>query len=29
MGRTATGIKGIKLRKGDEVIGMEVVKKIN
>ena len=27
MGRTAAGIKGIRLRKGDEVIGMEVVKK--
>ncbi len=27
MGRTATGIKGIRLRKGDEVIGMEVVRK--
>jgi len=27
MGRTAAGIKGIRLRKGDEVIGMEVVRK--
>ena len=27
MGRTASGIKGIRLRKGDEVIGMEVVRK--
>lgn len=27
MGRTASGIKGIRLKKGDEVIGMEVVRK--
>lgn len=27
MGRPASGIRGIKLKKGDEVIGMEVVKK--
>ena len=26
MGRTAAGIRGIRLRKGDEVIGMEVIK---
>jgi DNA gyrase subunit A len=27
MGRPASGIRGIKLKKGDEVIGMEVIKK--
>jgi DNA gyrase subunit A len=27
MGRTASGIKGIRIKKGDEVIGMELVKK--
>jgi DNA gyrase subunit A len=27
MGRTASGIKGIRIKKGDEVIGMEVVRK--
>jgi DNA gyrase subunit A len=27
MGRTASGIKGIRLKKGDEVIGMEVIRK--
>ena len=27
MGRTAAGIRGIRLKKGDEVIGMEVIKK--
>ncbi len=26
MGRTAAGIRGIRLRKGDEVVGMEVIK---
>ncbi len=26
MGRTASGIKGIRLRKGDEVVGLEVVR---
>ena len=26
MGRTASGVRGIKLKKGDEVIGMEVAK---
>jgi DNA gyrase subunit A len=26
MGRTASGIRGIRLKKGDEVIGMEVIK---
>lgn len=26
MGRTASGIRGIKLRKGDELVGMEVIK---
>ena len=25
MGRPATGVQGIKLRKGDQVVGMEVV----
>jgi len=29
MGRPASGIRGIKLKKGDEVIGMEVIKKEN
>lgn len=29
MGRTAAGIKGIRIKKDDKVIGMEVVKKIN
>lgn len=27
MGRSAAGVKGIKLKKGDEVIGMDVVEK--
>ena len=29
MGRTASGIRGIKLRKGDKVVGMDVVKNEN
>ena len=28
MGRGAAGVKGIRLKKGDEVIGMDVIKKI-
>ena len=28
MGRSAAGVKGIRLKKGDEVIGMEIVKPI-
>jgi len=27
MGRTASGIRGIKIKKGDEVVQMEVIKK--
>ena len=27
MGRSAAGVKGLKLKKGDEVIGMDVIKK--
>ena len=28
MGRTAAGVKGIALKKGDEVVGMDVIEKI-
>jgi len=29
MGRSAAGVRGVNLKKGDEVIGMEVIKKID
>ena len=29
MGRAASGVKGIRLKKGDEIIGMEIIKNQN
>lgn len=29
MGRSAAGVRGIRLRKGDEVIGMDIIRKLN